>query len=87
MTADERTGIAEQLLAVMFSLRPDNSEAGQAWTLTVATTAVARAILGSVGPQGDPEDLLNLSAHQVREMVTSTQSEFFRKTLTHGRPA
>lgn len=82
MTEDERTRLAEQLLAVVFSLRPDDREAGQAWVLAMCSTGMARAILASLGPQGDPEELLALSNHQVRQIVTETQAKFFRDRLT-----
>ena len=81
MTDAERTSVAESLLAVIFSLRPDNGEAGQAWVLTVMTAALARSILASLGPAGDPSALLSLSHEQVVKAVTETQSKFFRDRL------
>ncbi len=74
MTDEERTDIAEKLIAFVFSLRPDNGEPGQAWVLGVASTALARAILGSTGPHGDPDGLLELSAQQVKDIVTTAQA-------------
>jgi hypothetical protein len=81
MTDPERTAIAESLLMVIFALRADGTEASQAWVLSIATTAMTRAILASVGPAGDPADLLALSAQQVAAAVTTTQSAFFRDRL------
>lgn len=82
MTDDERNGLADKLFALAFSLRPDNGDAGQAWTLTACSTALARAILASVGPGGDAEALLTLSSQQVRAMVAEAQSKFMRERLT-----
>jgi len=82
MTDDERTRLADSLFAIVFGLRPDNGEAGQAWALTACSTALARAILASLGPQGDPTDLLDLSGQQVRQIVTDAQAKFFRDRLT-----
>lgn len=78
MTDPERTAIAESLLAVIFSMRTDNAEAGQAWILSIAATAMTRAVLGSVGPQGDPGPLLEL----VRQQIEEAQAKFYRDRLT-----
>lgn len=82
MTDPERTAIAESLLAVIFSMRTDSAEAGQAWILGIATTALSRAILGSVGPQGDPEGLLTLTLEQTTKQIEAAQAKFFRDKLT-----
>lgn len=74
--------IAEALLAVIFQMRTDNGEAGQAWILSIATTAMTRAVLGSVGPAGDPAALLALAQEEVTRQVTEAQSKFFRDKLT-----
>jgi hypothetical protein len=81
MIEAERTAIAEALLAVIFSLRPDNSPASQAWVLSVATTAMARAILASVGPAGDATELFDVATAQVRKVVLDTQSKAIREHL------
>lgn len=82
MTDPERTAIAESLLAVIFSMRTDNAEAGQAWILGIATTALSRAILGAVGPQGDPVALLSLTIQQATKQIEEAQTKFFRDKLT-----
>lgn len=86
MTDDERTVIAESLFAVIFSMRPTASpEAGQAWALSIATTVMSRAILGSVGPAGDPGPLLTIAHERVVAQVTEAQTKFYRDKLTVGR--
>lgn len=82
MTDPERTIIAESLLAVIFSMRTDNAEAGQAWILSIATTGLARAILGSVGPKGDPIPLLAFAVEQATKQIEEAQAKFFRDQLT-----
>lgn len=82
MTDGERTSIADSLLLVIFALREDDSEAGQAWTLSMATTAMSRAILAAIGPQGDPTVLLELARTQVEHAVYAAQTKFFRERLT-----
>jgi hypothetical protein len=82
MTDVERTHIAEALLMVIFSLREDNTEKAQAWVLGIATTALARAILGSVGPRGDPEPLLEIANAQIRQQMETAQAKFHRDQLT-----
>lgn len=77
-----RGAIAESLMGLMFSLRPDDGEVGQAWVLELATTAMARAILGGLGPQGDPEPLLDLALNQLRVKVQAAQSATMRRALT-----
>lgn len=82
MTDPERTVLAESLLAVIFSMRTDNAEAGQAWVLSIATTAIARAVLVSVGPQGDAESMLAFAVDQARSQIAAAQAKFFRDRLT-----
>jgi hypothetical protein len=84
MTDGERTTLAEQLFALVFGLRPGNDQAGQAWVLMVTSTALARAILASVGPSGDPAELLEVSRQQVAKIVKETQTKFYRDRLTGG---
>lgn len=85
MTDPERTMVAEALLAVIFTLRTDNAEAGQAWVLSIATTAMSRAVLGAIGPQGDPTEMLALAFAQAGRQVADAQTSFFRERLTaHG---
>jgi hypothetical protein len=81
VTDPERTAVAESLLMVIFALRADDTEASQAWVLSIATTAMSRAILASVGPGGNPAELLALSADQVAAAVTTAQSKFFRDRI------
>lgn len=82
MTDPERTKFAEALMAVIFSMRPDDGPAGQAWVLSIATTTMARAILGSVGPAGDLQDVLDLAQAQVEKAVNDAQLAYFGKVLT-----
>jgi hypothetical protein len=82
MTDAERTNIAEALLIVIFSLREDNTEKSQAWLLGIATTALARAILGSVGPAGDPAPLLAIAQKEVIKQMEAAQAKFYRDRLT-----
>jgi hypothetical protein len=84
MTPVERTDVAEALLAVVFSMRPDDGEIGQAWVLSIATTAMSRAILASVGPSGDATELLALSHDQVVAGVQRVQSAYLRDQLVIG---
>lgn len=82
MTDEERTSIAEALLIVIFSLRGDNSEKSQAWVLGIATTALSRAILASVGPAGDPTPLLTIAHDQVLTLMEKAQATFYRNQLS-----
>ena len=82
MTDPERTEIAEKLLMLVFSLRPDESLASQAWVLSVATTMMARAILASVGPAGDVEELMGVAVGQVKTSIAAAQTAFYRRQLT-----
>lgn len=81
---DERTKIAEHLMALVFSLRPSNDEKGQAWVLTIGATTMARAVLASVGPHGDFEALLALSFQQVRQIIDQAQLKAAGAKLSLG---
>lgn len=82
--AADRTDTAEGLLALIFALRPSDDEAGQSWVLKIASTALARAILGTIGPNGDAEPLLAIALEDVRTSVVAAQSAAIRSTLTRG---
>ncbi len=82
MTDPERAHIAESLLALAFSLRPDDGVVGQAWVMGLATTVLARAVLSSVGPAGDPAPIVELAREQALKQITETQSQFYRDKLT-----
>ncbi len=84
MNDGERDRIAQQLFAVLFSLRPDDGEKGQAWILGTCSAAMARAILGCVGPKGDPSTLLQLTGVQVAQAVNQAQSGYMRAQLAKG---
>jgi len=86
MTDSEREQLANQLLAIVFSLRPPEPEKGQAWALLTMSTALARAIVASIGPTADPEPLLELAAEEVRKLVQHTQSTFIQGALKQGVP-
>lgn len=81
MTDPERTQVAEALLAVIFLMRPDDGEQGQAFTLSIATTALSRAMLGAVGPNGAIDDLLTIAMAEVRSKVDQAQLAFQRGLL------
>jgi hypothetical protein len=83
---DFRTKTAERLFALVFELRQDDGPKGQSWCLNVASIALARAILGHVGPKGDAEPLLELAASEVRRIVEETQATFIRDQLTGSAP-
>lgn len=82
MTDPERTEIAEKLLMLVFSLRPDDSLASQAWVLSTATTMMARAILASVGPGGDVHEITAVAITQVQAAIEAAQKAFYREQLT-----
>mgnify|MGYP001244674899 CR=1 FL=1 len=82
----ERDTIANALVAIVFSLRPNDGPEGQAWVLSIATTVMARAILGGIGPTGDSGPVLALARAQVEKAVLDTQSKFFRDKLSIQRP-
>ncbi len=86
MTDPERTEIAEKLLMLVFSLRPDDSLASQAWVLSTATTMMSRAILASVGPGGDVTELKAMAMQQVDVAVEAAQKAFYRDQLTRQDP-
>ena len=83
MTDDERSKLADNLFALVCSLRPtDSREVGDAWVLHVFSTGLARAILANLGPTGDPDELLGIAAEAVRTVVKDTQSKFLRDRLS-----
>ncbi len=82
MTDVERNNIAEALLALIFSLREDNGAKSQSWVLGIATTALSRAILGSIGPRGDPTALLQIAHDQVLVQMEKAQTDFFKEQLS-----
>lgn len=82
MTDPERTEIAEKLLVLVFSLRPDDSLASQAWVLSTATTMLSRAILACVGPAGEVDELMGIATAQVRTAIAAAQAAFYREQLT-----
>jgi len=81
MTDGEREYVAESLLALIFSLRGNDEASGQAWTLAIATTVMARAVLASTGPAGDPTGLLDIAHQAVRDKVQAIQEQFWAKRL------
>ncbi len=90
MTDPERTDIAEKLVALIFSLRPDNSPTSQAWVLSVATMCMARAIVASATGAGmaPTGELLTLAHQQLVTQVRELESRILRDRLTRGvRPA
>lgn len=84
MTDDERGKLADQLLALVFSLRPPEPAKGDAWALSTMSGALARAIVATVGPTADANEILDLAAQEVRRMVTETQSKFIQAQLAVG---
>ncbi len=87
MTDPERTEVAEKLLALIFSLRPDNSPTSQAWVLGVTTTAMARAIVASTATGlSDCGDLLTVAHQQLVTQVRSLETAVIRERLTRGVP-
>ena len=81
----QRNMVADALIASIFAARPipplATLEQGQGWCLDVATTMLARAILGVIGPGCDPAEMLEMVNAQVRERIQSVQSQQFRRTI------
>lgn len=78
----ERSKVAEALMAQIFALRPDSSERGQAFVLTMATTFLTRAILASAGPAGETGDVIKVAFEQITLAVENAQLQYQRDLLT-----
>jgi hypothetical protein len=83
MTNEERSEIADRMFALVFSLRPDDGEKGQAWALSAMTRAMARTILASVGPNGQAAILLLKEVQEeVLTLIERAQTRSIREKLT-----
>jgi hypothetical protein len=66
---EDRNQLADRVLAMLFSLRPDDQEPGQAWCMDQACNAVARAILAASGMEKHPEELIETAIAEIRDKI------------------
>jgi hypothetical protein len=57
---------------------------GNAWVMEILEQGISRAIAASIGPDADPDDMLEAHRLAVREAIMKAQAEFRRARFVAG---